>query len=139
MIVSCPTKLSPRIHVLTAFSTSQFSLPVALTANIFSMDKNVIPFLPASFGSFVVLIITFGVLGTVIHFVPSYHAPGWQTVGGLAWRKFRDKRPQFSWITMLQFSRHWLFGNQIRRSDEEKPPEEQTPGSNPVIVAASLI
>lgn len=106
------------------------SLPVALTAGIFSMDRNVIPFLPASFGSFVGLIITFGILGMAIAtcFVPSYHTRCWQIVGDLAWPKLLEKKTKFSYIAMLRFGRFCLFGSPITPSDEEKPPAEQAPG-----------
>ncbi|KAH9210687.1 hypothetical protein DL95DRAFT_465582 [Leptodontidium sp. 2 PMI_412] len=105
------------------------SLPVALTAGIFSMDQNVIPFLPASFGSFVSLIIIFGILGMVIviHFVPSYHTRCWQLVGDLAWPKLWEKKTKVSCSSMLRFSRYWLFGNPLTPSDEENPPAEQAP------------
>jgi hypothetical protein len=94
------------------------------------MDRNVIPFLPASFGSFVGLIITFGILGIVIviHFVPSYHTQCWQIVGDLAWPKLWEEKTKFSWIAMLQFSRQRLIGYPITPSDEEGRPAEQAPG-----------
>jgi hypothetical protein len=62
------------------------------------MNKDVIPFIPASFGSFVGLVFTFGVLGIVIHIVQQYHQTWcWQVVMALAgqmpWdRKIRGPR-----------------------------------------------
>jgi hypothetical protein len=39
------------------------------------MNKDVISFIPASFGSFLGLVFTFGVLGFLIHFI--LHYPSW--------------------------------------------------------------
>ncbi|KAF4629532.1 hypothetical protein G7Y89_g8613 [Cudoniella acicularis] len=43
--------------------------PIALTAGIFSMNKDVIPFIPTNFGSFVGMVVIFGALGGIIHSV----------------------------------------------------------------------
>jgi hypothetical protein len=69
------------------------------------MNKDVIPFIPANFGSFVCLILTFGVLGIVIHVVQPYRFWCWQVVmasaGQICWdRKLRGPR-----LKMLRFRR----------------------------------
>ena len=61
------------------------------------MDKDVIPFIPPRFGSFVGLVFTFGVLGIVIYIVQLYQDWCWQVVMALAgqvpWdRKIRGPR-----------------------------------------------
>lgn len=59
------------------------SLPIALTSGIFSMDRNVIPFLPANFRSFVGLVSTFGFLGCVFLVAVLYHTRCWKVVEDL--------------------------------------------------------
>ncbi|KAI1623175.1 hypothetical protein EDD37DRAFT_460523 [Exophiala viscosa] len=46
--------------------------PIALGAGVFSMDENVIGFLPRTFGSFLVLVLGFGIFGFVIFYYWPY-------------------------------------------------------------------
>jgi hypothetical protein len=48
------------------------------------MNKDVISFIPASFGSFVGLVLAFGALGVLIHAVIQYQSWCWQVVMTLA-------------------------------------------------------
>jgi len=54
------------------------------------MNKDVISFIPANFGSFVGLSFIFGVLGLVIHVVQLYQTCCWQVVMALVGQKRRD-------------------------------------------------
>jgi hypothetical protein len=49
-----------------------------------SMNKEIISFIPASFGSFVGLVFVFGVLGILIHVVLQYQNWCWQAFVTLA-------------------------------------------------------
>jgi hypothetical protein len=76
------------------------------------MNKDVIPFIPANFGSFMCLILTFGVLGVVIHVVQPYRFWCWQVVmasaGETVWnRKIRGPR-----LKMLRSCRDSLLDQQ---------------------------
>ena len=69
-------------HLFNHFDVRQlFVSPIALTAAIFSMSnmKEVIPFLPANFVSFVCLILIFGIMGIAILALHPYQF-GWQVV-----------------------------------------------------------
>lgn len=118
------------------FSTAQFSLPIALTAGIFSMDRNVIPFLPASFGSFVGLVITFGILGLVIHFVPLYQTRCWKVVEDFAGRRRKhwDKKVKVPRIATLKLSTTYFFRRQSFQTDLEQVQQIEPPPSWQVIV-----
>ena len=70
--------------------------PIALTAGIFSMKDNVIPFIPASFGSFVGLVFAFGILGIVM---------------ALAGRMRWDRKIRGPHLEMLRFCREFFLIN----------------------------
>jgi hypothetical protein len=70
------------------------------------MDKNVIPFIPASFGSFVGLVFTFSVLGIVIHIVQLYQTWCWQVVMALAGQMRWDRKIRGPRLEMLRFGRN---------------------------------
>jgi len=68
------------------------------------MNKDVIPFIPASFGSFMGLVFTFGVLGIVIHIVHLYHQTWcWQVVMALAGQMRWDRKIRGPRLEMLRF------------------------------------
>jgi hypothetical protein len=67
------------------------------------MNKDVIPFIPASFGSFVGLLFTFGVLGIVIHVVQPYQTWCWQVVMAFAGQKRWDEKIRVPHLEMLGF------------------------------------
>ena len=60
--------------------TLQLSFPIALTSAIFSMRANVIPFIPANFGSFVIMSLVFGGLGVSIYAFQEGQYWNWQVV-----------------------------------------------------------
>lgn len=95
------------------------------------MDRNVIPFLPASFGSFVGLVITFGILGVVIHFVPLYQTRCWKVVEDFAGRRRRrwDKKIRVPWIATLGFSTTSFFRRQSYQIDLEQVEQVEPPPS----------
>jgi hypothetical protein len=67
-----------------------YIFPITLTAGIFSVNKDVIPFIPASFRSFVALVFTFGILGIVLHVFQLYQTWFWQVVMAFAGQKRWD-------------------------------------------------
>jgi hypothetical protein len=67
------------------------------------MNKDVIPFIPASFGSFVGLAFIFGVLGIVIHVVQLYQTCCWQVVRTLTGQKLRDGKIRGPRLKILRF------------------------------------
>jgi hypothetical protein len=85
------------------------------------MNQDVISFIPASFGSFVALIFIFGVLGSVIHFVPLYQSRFWHVVRDYSGQKLWDEKIRAQGIERLRFSRNFLFGRPITQSDVEQP------------------
>jgi hypothetical protein len=50
--------------------------PIGLAAGICSMNEKVIPFKTLNFGLFVCMIVVFGALGTVIHFLEPFRFLG---------------------------------------------------------------
>jgi hypothetical protein len=69
------------------------------------MDRNVIPFIPVSFGSFVGLVCAFGVLGIVIHIVQQYHQTWfWQVILALAGQMPWDRKIRGPRLEMLRSS-----------------------------------
>jgi len=68
------------------------------------MNEDVIPFIPASFRSFVGLVFAFGVLGIAIHIVQQYQTCCWQVVMALAGQKHRDGVLR---LEMLRFLGRW--------------------------------
>jgi hypothetical protein len=69
------------------------------------MNKDVIPFIPASFGSFVGLVFTLGGLGIVIHIVQLYYQTWfWQVVMALAGQMPWDKKIRGARRGMLRSS-----------------------------------
>jgi hypothetical protein len=71
------------------------------------MNKDVIPFIPASFGSFMGLVFTFGVLGIVIHVVQLYQIWCWQVLMAMAGQKRWNRKIRVPRLKMLQF--HWNY------------------------------
>jgi hypothetical protein len=67
-----PTSVWETLSAVKSFRTSVGKMgiatlkPIGLSAGISSMEKDVIPFIPVRFGSFVGLVFVFGVLGIVI-------------------------------------------------------------------------
>jgi hypothetical protein len=87
--------------VLT-ISSQLYVSPIALTAAILSLNKDIIPFIPRNFGSFIGMTVTFVVLGALIHIVQL--SWGWQVfsgwVGHKRWdQKIRGWRSSKLWIT----------------------------------------
>jgi len=76
------------------------------------MNRDVIPFIPASFGSFVGLLFMFNVLGIVIHVAQRYQT--WQGWG----KKIRGR-----FLEMLQFCSDSIIGQPTRRAQEDVPYE----------------
>jgi hypothetical protein len=76
--------------VLTA-SSQLFVTPIAVTAAVLSLGKDIIPFIPRNFGSFIGLtIVTFVVLGALIHTVrPLWN---WQVFSGWVGHKRWDQK-----------------------------------------------
>ena len=69
------------------------------------MNQNVIPFIPASFGSFVGLVFTFGVLGIAIYIVQLYHQTWcWQVGMALAGQMPWDRKIRGPRLEMLRSS-----------------------------------
>ena len=60
-----------RISQMT-LSIMLFISPIALAAAIFSMDREVIPFIPQNFKSFLCMILIFGAMGALVHVLQSY-------------------------------------------------------------------
>jgi hypothetical protein len=69
------------------------------------MNGDVIPFIPASFGSFVGLVFTFSVLGIVIHIAQLYETWCWQVVMALAGQMRWDRKVRGPRLEMLRFRR----------------------------------
>jgi hypothetical protein len=68
------------------------------------MNKDVIPFIPASFGSFIGLVFIFGILGLFIHIVQLYHQTWcWQVVMALAGQIHWDRKIRGPRLEMLGF------------------------------------
>jgi hypothetical protein len=68
------------------------------------MNKDVIPFIPASFGSFVGLVFIFGVLGIVIHIVQLYHQTWcWKVIMALAGQMRWDRKTRGPPLEILRF------------------------------------
>ncbi|PMD64753.1 uncharacterized protein K444DRAFT_659975 [Hyaloscypha bicolor E] len=70
--------------------------PIALAAAIFSMNRDVISFIPANFGSFISLVFGFGILGILILVMRQYEDWCWQVFmalnGQRCWQGIRFRR-----------------------------------------------
>jgi uncharacterized membrane protein len=78
---------------LTIFLTSQlFIFPIGLSAAILNMNRDIISFIPANFGSFVGLVLIFSVLGVLIYVVPQYESWFRQAVKTLAGQRHWQER-----------------------------------------------
>lgn len=85
MMVSSQLPNEVKKQISNSFRTSQLYVsPIALAAVILSMDRDVISFIPANFGSFVGLVLIFVVLGLFIHVVLQYESWSPQAVMALA-------------------------------------------------------
>lgn len=89
------------------------------------MDRKVIPFLPARFESFVGLVFIFGMIGSIIHFIPLHHNKKWKIkdIVSNEWLRWvwEKKIPLSSF--MLIWSWPWKIRVPWKRS--AKPDEEQ--------------
>jgi len=90
-----------------------------MTAGIFSMNKDVIPFIPARFGSFVGLVFIFGILGIVIHVVQLYQTWCWQVVIAMAGQKRWDSKIRVPRLEMLRFLGNSFLGQPRNETQED--------------------
>jgi hypothetical protein len=106
-----------------------FISPIGLSTGIFSMNQDVISFIPASFGSFVCTIMVFGAMGGFIHFAE----PEW------FWRHLCDIASigHLYWTTKITAPTYRL--PQLRRHHSLQSPkivqkDEEDVGTDPTMI-----
>jgi len=77
------------------------------------MNRDVIPFIPTNFGSFIGLIVIFGVLGVIIHTVQLYQTWCCQVFMALASQKTRNRNIRGLRLRILQSSKDSLLGDEV--------------------------
>jgi hypothetical protein len=78
MVGSWLPKIVERNGLLTTPPTLQLTFPITLTSTIFSTRENVIPFIPANFGSFVIMSLVFAGLGVSVYAFQEDQYWNWQ-------------------------------------------------------------
>lgn len=80
------------------------------------MNKDVIAFIPAKFGSFIGLVFMFGVLGIIIHIAQLYQTWCWQVVMDLTEKKRSDRTIKEPLLENLRSYGDFFLGLLIRRT-----------------------
>jgi hypothetical protein len=83
------------------------------------MNQDVIPFIPASFGSFVGLLFIFGILGIVVHVVLLYQTWCWEVVMALAGQRRWDGKIRVPRLEILRFLGDSFLGQPTNETRED--------------------
>lgn len=99
-----------------------YTFPLALTAALFSMDKQILPFIPQTTTSFIFLVLGFGMLGFIIHHIQTY-------LDRLRWGSL-VANARFHWQAgplspLLEALLRRLRGDSISRPNEDTQDDEK--------------